>query len=180
VERKNSQDFTALYDAHVGRVYGFFAYRLGRREESEDLCQLTFERALRAWSRYDPERSAPTTWLFAIASNLLIDHYRRRRPGSERSIDDVQEASLPSTDLVAPGLGLDAGLEAALASLTPRSRGVIALRYGADLTGPEIATISGLTLTNVQQILSRALRQMREVLGAAQGTGSGPAQPGAG
>jgi DNA-directed RNA polymerase specialized sigma24 family protein len=43
---------------------------------------------------------------------------------------------------------------------------VIALRYGADLTGPEIATIKGLTLANVQQILSRALRQMREELDA--------------
>jgi RNA polymerase sigma-70 factor (ECF subfamily) len=165
VER-HADDFAAVYDAHVGQVFGFFAYRLGRREEAEDLCQLTFERALRAWGRYDPARSAPATWLLAIAGNLLIDHYRRR-PGRDRPIDDIEESRLPVAESGGPEFGLDAPLEAALASLGARQRELIALRYGADLTGPEIATVCGLSLANVQQILSRALRQLREELGAA-------------
>ena len=77
----DSQDFVAVYDEHVWDVYGFFGYRLSSRAEAEDLSRSTFERALRAWDRFDPERASARTWLMAIARNLLIDHYRR---GSRR------------------------------------------------------------------------------------------------
>ena len=165
----SAEQFGAVYDACVFQVYGFFAYRLSSREEAEDLCQLTFERALRAWSRYDRARAAPATWLLAIARNLLIDHYRRRSPGRESPIDHLDDSSMPHSELPGPTLGLDAGLERALAALDPRSRELIALRYGADLTGQEIASLCGLSLANVQQILSRALRQMRGELDTAAG-----------
>jgi len=52
----------------------------------------------------------------------------------------------------------------ALASLGPREREIIALRFGGELSGPEIAEATGLTLANVQQILSRSLRGMRAVI----------------
>jgi RNA polymerase sigma-70 factor (ECF subfamily) len=161
---RRPREFSAFYDAHVLQVYGFFAYRVASREEAEDLCQLTFERALRAWSRYDAHRSSPATWLLAIARNLLIDDYRRGRAARERPIGEVEEAVLPA-DAAEPWIGLDAPLERAVAALAPRSRELIALRYGADLAGTEIAAITGLSLANVQQILSRALRQMRDELG---------------
>src|SRR6185312_1947643 len=72
-------NFARVYDEHVWRVYGFLAYRLGDRDTAEDLTQATFERALRAWARFDPRRASESTWLLAIARNLLIDHYRRDR-----------------------------------------------------------------------------------------------------
>ncbi len=61
-------------------------------------------------------------------------------------------------------VGVSPELAAALAALGERERELIALRYGADLTGPEIAELCGLTLANVQQILSRSLRRMRAEL----------------
>src|ERR1700690_26447 len=76
MDRANS-DFARAYDEHVWRIYGFLAYRLRDREAAEDLTQATFERALRAWSRFDPRRASESTWLIAIARNLLIDHHRR-------------------------------------------------------------------------------------------------------
>jgi RNA polymerase sigma factor (sigma-70 family) len=48
--------------------------------------------------------------------------------------------------------------------LPEREREIIALRFGGDLTGPEIAALTGLSLANVQQILSRSLRPLREDL----------------
>jgi RNA polymerase sigma-70 factor (ECF subfamily) len=62
------------------------------------------------------------------------------------------------------GIGSSAELTEALAGLSDRDREVLALRYGADLTGPEIAGLLGLTVANVQQIVSRSLRKLREVL----------------
>jgi RNA polymerase sigma factor (sigma-70 family) len=160
-----TRDFSAVYDEHVWTVYGFFAYRLRSRADAEDLTQQTFERALRAWGRYDPERAGVSTWLMAIARNLLVDHVRAdRRPWQQPLEDVVDDARVGVSDR--HDLGLDPALERALGELGEREREIVALRYGGDLTGPEIAALTGLTLANVQQILSRSLRRMRASLDA--------------
>jgi RNA polymerase sigma-70 factor (ECF subfamily) len=154
-------DFADAYDEQVWNVFGFFAYRVASRSDAEDLTQQTFERALRAWSRFDPARAPLGVWLLSIARNLLVDHYRRNgaAPRSE-SLDAVPEDQLGS-EMPAPDLGLDPDLAEALATLSPRDREIVALRFGADLAGPEIAEATGLTVANVQQILSRSLRKLR-------------------
>jgi len=157
------REFVAIYDEHVWRVYGFFAYRVRSRQDAEDLTQLTFERALRAWARYDEQRAGVATWLIAIARNLLIDHLRAGTAGRQQVLTEPDLETLAATP-DQHGIGLDPDLERALAELNPRERELIALRFGGDLTGPEIAELTGLTLANVQQILSRALRRMRSSL----------------
>jgi RNA polymerase sigma factor (sigma-70 family) len=156
------REFVAVYDEHVWRVYGFFAYRLRSRQDAEDLTQQTFERALRAWTRYDERRAAVATWLLAIARNLLIDHLRASASSQQSPVEAEPEmlAAVPDQH----SIGLDPDLERALTELSQRERELIAFRFGGDLTGPEIAELTGLTLANVQQILSRALRRMRTSL----------------
>jgi RNA polymerase sigma factor (sigma-70 family) len=153
-----------IYDEHVWHVYGFFGYHRLSRQDAEDLTQATFERAVRAFARYDPARASPKTWLMAIAQNLLIDHYRREHSRRHYSLDDdVEDEQLGST--AGPeGLGLSPRLALALEILSPRERELIALRFGGDLRGPEIAELLDLSLANVQQIASRALRKLRAEL----------------
>jgi RNA polymerase sigma-70 factor (ECF subfamily) len=153
-------DFGRVYDDEVSSVYGFFAYRLRSVSDAEDLTQRTFERALRAWRRYDPERAPARVWLLAIARNLLIDHYRADGSSRQQTIEETPEGELP-TVLPEPDLGIEPELATALAKLAPREREVLALRFGGDLSGPEIATLTNLSLANVQQILSRSLRRLR-------------------
>ena len=155
------EGFSELYEQHVALVYGFFGYRVGSREQAEDLTQVTFERALAAWDRYDPQRGTWRAWLLAIARNLLVDHYRREGIIREEPFDHT-ELSEHSAETVS--IDLSAELITAVSHLDDRDRELIALRYGGDLTGPEIAEITGLTLANVQQILSRALRAIRDEL----------------
>lgn len=165
--RKSSLlDFEHAYDTNLPRVYGFFAYRVSNRDDAEDLTQQTFERALNAWDQYDARKAAMGTWLMAIARNLLIDHYRARPAGLRQvPIEDVHPSELPSVDgNVQQSLGLEPELAQALTSLPDRDREIIALRYGADLTGPEIATLTNLSLANVQQIISRSLRKLKTAL----------------
>jgi RNA polymerase sigma-70 factor (ECF subfamily) len=129
------------------------------RVDAEDLTQLTFERAQRAWARFDPNRATPRTWLMSIAGNLLIDHYRRDRSGAQEPIEDhLSHRALIRED---PDVGLSPDLATALENLSERERELIALRFGGELTGPEIAELTGLSLANVQQILSRSLRKLR-------------------
>jgi RNA polymerase sigma-70 factor (ECF subfamily) len=143
-------------------VYGFFAYRMRSRADAEDLTQQTFERALKSWSRYDPARAGVATWLLAIARNLLVDHIRADRSARQQPLDDLDRGH---DALVDPGnppdIGLEPDLERALATLAARDREIVALKFGGELTGPEIAAATGLSLANVQQILSRSLRRMR-------------------
>jgi RNA polymerase sigma factor (sigma-70 family) len=157
-----TNDFIRAYDEHVWQVYGFFAYRLPSRADAEDLTQVTFERALKAWHRFDERRASLTTWLLAIARNSLIDHYRRERAVADplpAEADGLGEEAGPEAHL-----GTDPELAAALATLTDREREVLALRFGGDLTGPEIAELMGLTLANVHQVMSRSLRKLRGAL----------------
>ncbi len=154
-------DFARVYEEHLGYVYGFLYYRLRDLDLAEDLAHATFERALRAWPRFDPRRASERTWLLTIARNLMIDHHRREQPEPTERID---ERLLPTVD--GPEQGTDAWpqLHEALQKLTDREQELIALRFGADLRGSEIADLTDLSLANVQQILSRALKRLRTLL----------------
>ncbi len=121
-------------------------------------------------------------WAMAdhMRSELVVDALEmavaRRRPatrpvhhsdqGSQPTrstlvLEDVPETRTPSAPALEPQLGLSDELAVALAEFGERDRELIALRYGGDLTGPEIAALTGLSLANVQQILSRALRRLK-------------------
>jgi RNA polymerase sigma-70 factor, ECF subfamily len=166
-----ARDFSAVYDEHVWQVYGFFAYRMRNRADAEDLTQQTFERALRSWSRYDPSRAGVATWLLVIARNLLVDHFRADRSARRQPLDELDGEHDALVDArEQPDLGLEPDLERALASLGARERELVALRFGGGLTGPEIAAATGLSLANVQQILSRSLRRMRIAIEEAEPT----------
>jgi RNA polymerase sigma-70 factor, ECF subfamily len=156
-------DFADVYAQHLRRVYAFHAYRTGNRHAAEDLTQATFERALRAWPRFDPRRSSQRTWLLSIARNLLIDAHRRERPVPLES-PPGRVASAPGPEARFAG---SPELAQALAALSDRERELVALRFGADLTGPEIAALLEITADGAHQGLSRALRKLRATLEAA-------------
>jgi RNA polymerase sigma-70 factor, ECF subfamily len=153
-----STDFAQAYDTHVWDVYGFLAYRTGERADAEDLTQLTFERALRSWDNFDDRKASLRTWLIAIARNALVDHYRQRGRARHEPLDEAGEDALAVEE---PEIGIAPELAVALDQLGEREREVLALRYGADLPGPDIASMLGLSVDNVHQILSRTLRRLR-------------------
>jgi RNA polymerase sigma-70 factor (ECF subfamily) len=153
--------FARVYEEQIWAVYGFLAYRVSDHATVEDLTQTTFERALRAWSRFDPRRASERTWLLTIARNVLIDHARADRQIPVASIDELVGSTVPGAEARTT---VSHELVMALEDLSPRDREVIALRFGGDLTGREIAQMLDLSLANVQQILSRSLRKLRDSL----------------
>lgn len=134
---------------------------------------------MKAWPRFDSSRSSPRTWLLTIARNALIDERRRRKPEAsidEDSVDVDLRLSEPGPEDALEGIGPE--LQDALRRLQPREQEVLALRYGADLSTAEVAALMGLTVANVQQIASRALRKLRgELEGRAGYRRSGLAGP---
>ncbi len=117
---------------------------------------------MRAWPRYDPERAPLKAWLLAIARNLVIDHYRADK---SRRNEPLGSGDGPGAEPAPELRGFsDPALLAALRRLPVREREIIALRFGADLTTPQLAQLLGLSVANVQQILSRTLRGLRAEL----------------
>ena len=156
-------DFERLYAAEAQGLFGFLAYRTGDRALAEDLLADTFERALRSRRRFDRRRGSQKTWLYAIALNCLRDH-ARRASAETRALERAGEPRAAADPLAAVEHRDE--LSRALATLSADEREAIALRFGADLTVPEIARLLGEPLTTVEGRVYRALRKLREDLGA--------------
>jgi RNA polymerase sigma factor (sigma-70 family) len=157
-------EFERLYDAEAQGLFAFLAYRTGDRALAEDLLADAFERALRARRRFDVRRGSQKTWLYSIALNVLRDHLRRAA-AEGRALERAGGVPEAAGDARLESLGEREALSAALATLAPEEREAIALRFGAELTVPEIAKLLGEPLTTVEGRVYRALRKLRERLG---------------
>jgi RNA polymerase sigma-70 factor, ECF subfamily len=157
-------DFDRAYGEHAQPLLRFLVYRTGDRALAEDLVADTFERVLTTRSRFNRRKASERTWIYAIALNLLRDHQRRVVAGAraiERST--VAAGSGPGTDGIEHVENLDL-IQRGLSQLGPEEREAVALRYGADLTLPEIAKVTGQKLSTVEGRVYRALRKLRETL----------------
>ena len=156
------EDFDRLYEEHAQPLLGFLVYRTGERALAEDLVAETFERILRSKTRFDPRRGREKTWVYSIALNCLRDH-ARRRSAEQRAVE--RHAAVGADAAGGGGIELveeHDRLGRALATLSAEEREAVALRYGADLTIPEIARLAGEPRTTVEGRVYRALRKMRE------------------
>jgi RNA polymerase sigma factor (sigma-70 family) len=155
--------FERLYAEHAQALFAFLGYRTGDRLLAEDLLADTFERALRARRRFDPRKASEKTWLYTIALNCLRDHARRRSTEG-RTLERIASGpSMVPSDRI-EGVSDRDLINRNLAVLTDKEREAIALRFGADLTVPEIAKLTGERLTTMEGRVYGALRKLREAM----------------
>lgn len=166
---------TSLAQA-IPRLYGYFYPRIGGNQQTaEDLTQDTLLSAVRSGNAPDyPEELMP--WLFAIARNKLIDHYRsqdrkQRNLGTPMDIDDeIVQPGLPDLDL--ESLPIREEVIATLATLNDRFRAAIVLRY---FDGCDIATVAEalfLSESATTSLLARARNAFRSTWIARNGDAS--------
>jgi RNA polymerase sigma factor (sigma-70 family) len=166
------QDFESMYRTHLPGLFGFLVYRTGNRVLAEDLTAETFARALSRRSRFDRRRASEKTWLYTIALNLLRDHVRHVNAES-RAMERVQTLALVSAGgapTAAEAVETRDTVQRALTILSTEERDAIALRYGAELTIPAIAKVTGEEQTTVDGRVYRALRKLRSELSPAAET----------
>jgi RNA polymerase sigma factor (sigma-70 family) len=159
-----SEEFEHLYEEHAQRLFGFLAYRTGDRVLAEDLLADTFERALRGRRLFDRRKASEKTWLYAIALNCLRDHYRHEAAEDRALQRKLALEAPPEPESALHGVERNDDLHRALHKLSAEEREAIALRFGADLTVPEIAKLKGEPLTTVEGRVYRALRRLRAEL----------------
>ncbi|MCL5775342.1 MAG: RNA polymerase sigma factor [Patescibacteria group bacterium] len=153
--------FGELYDAYFEKLYSFIYYRTHHRQTAEDVVGQAF---LRAWEKigsYNPQKARFSTWLFQIARNLLVDHYRKTAP--TQNIESAWD------------IGSDAGLEADaetalligkikphLDKLSPQQKQVLIMRIWEDLPYSEIAQILGTSEAACKMAFSRGVAELKE------------------
>ncbi|MBK8022808.1 MAG: sigma-70 family RNA polymerase sigma factor [Chloroflexi bacterium] len=154
-------NWDAVYWDTMPRVYNFFRYRVGDDALAEDLTATTFVKAWRARDRYASDVAAFSTWLFSIAHNVAVDHFRHHHSGVP--LDDLPHLAdeNPIEDLIQRRAD-SARLKTLLERLTPRERELIALKYGAELTNRAIAEVTGLSESNVGTTLHRIIQKLRQ------------------
>ena len=157
-----TDDFERLYSEHAQPLLAFLVYRTGSRPVAEDVLADTFEKVLTTRRRFDPRKASEKTWLYTIALNALRDQ-GRRRAAEQRAVERVGVPA-PVTSGGYEAVEERDSLVRALTSLSEEEREAVSLRYGADLTVPEIARLLGEKLTTVEGRVYRALRKLRDEL----------------
>ncbi|HEV2713539.1 MAG TPA: sigma-70 family RNA polymerase sigma factor [Gaiellaceae bacterium] len=166
VERAQRGDRSALeelYLLHFDRIYGYLHMSVGTRHDAEDLTTQTFVKMLEAIGRFQ-WRSVPfSAWLFRIAHNLAMDHFRANRRwqpeeeipesahGEENSAEEEALASLGQTSMLA-----------LIDRLSPEQRQVLTLKFVFRFSNAEAASILDKTEGAVKSLQHRALASLQK------------------
>jgi RNA polymerase sigma factor (sigma-70 family) len=155
--------FASVAERHLDDVHSYLVYFTRDRAAAEDLTAETFEKALRQWRRFDPRRGSARTWLCQLARTTALDHFRAEDRRRRREHTYAQEQQQVEEGVFG---GLSPALERALSELSAGEREVIALRILLDLDGETAARILGISATNCNTRLSRALKKLEERMSA--------------
>ncbi len=173
----NARAFELLLARHERKVWNFLRRSVGDAALAEDLLQEVFLRVIKARLEWKGEAKF-TTWVYAIARNLCVDHARRAVHRDARSLDaptrvddeagETLHDRLATDARDAEGLASDgqvrARVDAAVAALPPDQREVFLLREVMDMPFAEIAVVVGAPEPTVKSRMRYALERLREAL----------------
>jgi len=165
--------FEVLVRRHQKGLVNHLYHLTGRKEASLDLAQEVFIKVYSSLASFD-SRYRFTTWLYRIASNSAIDHFRKKRPNTFSLSQDRDEDGIvsdrefagtgPSPHEVLRFRELQDRVETEVAALPPGYRELILLRHRSQCRYDEIARITGLPIGTVKNRIFRAREFLRRRL----------------
>ena len=162
-ERGAREIFIKLYEEFLPKVFRYIRYRVNSEQETEDLTSMVFEKALVNFERYSRDKASFSTWIFSIARNTVIDHYRTqaRRPALSLEKAEIEASSneLQPDDVVVK-IEEKEKLQACISRLSHEEQEIIALKFGSEMNNRQIARATGLSESNVGTKLYRAVRMI--------------------
>ena len=157
--------FGFLYDHYQPKIYRFVLIKVSQREEAEDLTHQVF---LHAWThigQYQDVGFPFSSWLYRIARNQVIDHYRTKK--AHLSIDEVDENRFAADAAHERNLDTAMTLERvrhAIRSMKPEYQDVIIMRFVEDLSIKETAHASGKTEGAIKLMQHRAMKTLKQLI----------------
>ena len=175
LRRRDPDVLDHLIETYQHRLLRYLVHLTGRRELAEDFFQETWVRVLERGRQYDG-RHEFSTWLFAIARNLVIDHLRRRQTASLDGLADGDDAA--PFDVAASGRASAFDLairreqneqvSAAMQHLPAAFREALVLRFQEGMPLEEIANVTGAPLSTVKSRIYRGLSALEQWLKGGQ------------
>lgn len=155
---------TELYDRYAPQMYAYIYRRVSDAALAEDLTGELFLRMLRAIQNERTWRDSFIAWLYRIAHNLVVDHYRRQPPQPTLSLDEELVTGDNDPAAAAQDALARERLRAAITRLTPEQQEVLALRFGEGLTAREAAGVMHKTIGAIEALQHRAVAALRRIL----------------
>ncbi len=161
----NSEAFGQLYDAYMERIYRFVYFRVEDQQTAEDITSQVF---LKAWSnleRFQFSRTPYLAWLYTIAHNAVIDHYRTRKVTT--ALDDVQLSQPDHSEVVETEIDLTVEMQSvkvALQTLTDDQQRVLTLKFIEGMSNNEIARQLGKREGAIRALQMRGLQALAKQL----------------
>jgi RNA polymerase sigma-70 factor, ECF subfamily len=156
----DAEAFGHLYEAYLDRIYRYICFRVTDEQTAEDLISQVFTKAWENLDRYQPSGRPFIAWLYTIAHNTVIDHYRTRKD----TVDIENTVSLAS-DAPSPHEQVELhfeteNLRAALQTLTPEQQQVVVLKFIAGMSTDEIAGQLRKSAGAIRALQMRALQAL--------------------
>ncbi|PIQ76998.1 hypothetical protein COV82_06750 [Candidatus Peregrinibacteria bacterium CG11_big_fil_rev_8_21_14_0_20_46_8] len=169
VERAKSDDgaFSELYDYYMPKIYGYIHKRVGDKDAAEDLTSQTFLKMVQHLPRFDTEGAGGRgvyfkSWLYRIATNTVIDYYRRNRPTEEIKEEMPLKDDAPNPGEQAASNEQRERVLATLSRMPEKYSKILHLKFFGDLSNEEIAAALGITPNNAGVLIYRALKSFEK------------------
>jgi RNA polymerase sigma-70 factor (ECF subfamily) len=155
----------SLYLLHFDRIYSYLHMSVGNRHDAEDLTTQTFLKMLEAIGRFRWQSAPFSAWLFRIAHNLAMDHFRAtKRWQPEEEVPEPEGSEAPSAeDKALEAIGQSSMLEL-IENLSQDQQQVLTLKFVFTFSNGEAATILGKTEGAVKSLQHRALASLQKQL----------------
>jgi RNA polymerase sigma-70 factor (ECF subfamily) len=166
VERAQAGDRGALeelYLLHFDRIYSYLHVSVGNKHDAEDLTTQTFLKMLESIGRFRWQSAPFSAWLFRIAHNLAMDHFRAaRRWQPEEDVPEPPADESTSAEMGAlESIGRKSMLEL-IEDLSPEQQQVLTLKFVFNFANGEVATILGKTEGAIKSLQHRALASLQK------------------
>jgi RNA polymerase sigma-70 factor (ECF subfamily) len=146
-----------LYLLHFDRIYSYLHMSVGNRHDAEDLTTQTFLKMLESIGRYQMTAAPFSAWLFRIAHNLAMDHFRAaRRVQPEDELPEPADQELSAEAAALQAIGRESMLDM-IEELSDEQKQVLTLKFVFNFGNAEVATILGKTEGAVKSLQHRAL-----------------------
>jgi RNA polymerase sigma-70 factor (ECF subfamily) len=162
-QRGNRDALEELYLLHFDRIYSYLHMSVGNRHDAEDLTTQTFLKMLESIKRFRWQSAPFSAWLFRIAHNLAMDHFRaHRRWQPEEDVPEPPGSSEPSAEAEAmQSIGRASMLEM-IETLSIEQQQVLTLKFVFNFANAEVATILGKTEGAIKSLQHRALVSLQK------------------
>jgi len=156
--------FEDLYREYLGRIYAYVRAQVGAPADAEDITAQVFMNAYQAYARFEPRNTTPAAWLFRIARNATLDHFRAhgRRERLRRTIEHQPLAEEDPAGQAEERIQYRA-LLAHVTQLPERQRDAISLRHSG-LRFDEVGALLGCSEDAAKMLYHRAVRALREAV----------------